>query len=185
MSDEMKAAARTKHREEEKKRRTEMSDEMKAAARTKNREGKTRRRTEAAAEQSRVNFTNLTEEVQPAIAMEPGEGVQLHFKNHINCPEANTCLNHLSTYKNHFIDDPNTDKGHEQLKKKIRDQYISPEKQKEVAERFLASQGRGCEWTSLEKKNHFVEGKSRDAPIYICACCGYRALDALDDERLT
>ena len=54
-----------------------------------------------------------------------------------------------------------------------------------MAERFLASQGRGCEWSSLEEKKSFVEGKSRDAPIYTCACFGNRALDALDDVRLT
>ena len=95
-------------------------------------------------ESSRVNFSNLTEEVLSAVAMEPGDGVKLHFKNNIDCPEANTCLNHLATHRNHFIDDPTTVQGCERLKQKIRGQYISPEKQKEVAEWFLASQGRGC-----------------------------------------
>ena len=123
-------------------------------------------------EATRVNFSNLTEEVLSAVAMEPGDGVKLHFKNHINCPEANACLNHLATHRNHFIDDLTTVQGRKRLKQKIRGQYISPEKQKEVAERFLASQGRGCEWSSLEKKKSFVvrlllKGGDRSTMDYI------------------
>ena len=187
MSDDMKEATNKQKRESEAKQRAAMSDDMKEAT---NKQKRERRAARSAAsklsdEASRVNFSNLTEEVLSAVAMEPGDGVKLHFKNHIDCPEANACLNHLSTHRNHFIDDPTTVQGRERLKQKIRGQYISPEKQKEVAERFLASQGRGCEWSSLEKKNNFVESKSRDAPIYTCACCGNCALDAFDDVQLT
>ena len=123
-----------------------MSDEAKEAEKKRMRDTSAKRHaaSKLSIEASRVNYSNLTEEVLSAVAMEPGDGVKLHFKNHIDCPETNTCLNHLSTHRNHFIDDPTTVQGHKRLKHKIRDQYISPEKQKEVAERFLASQGRGC-----------------------------------------
>jgi hypothetical protein len=60
------------------------------------------------------------------------------------------------------------------LKKKIRAQFISPEKQRGAAQRFLFSQGRGCEWAeeSLGGKKMFVDGQSRDKNrILGCACC--------------
>ena len=146
MSDDMKQATKKQKREDEAKQRATMSDDMTEATKIKKREYSAKRRaaSKLSDEASRVNFSNLTEEVLSAVAMEPGDGVKLHFKNHIDCPEANACLNHLSTHRNHFIDDPTTVQGRERLKQKIRGQYISPEKQKEVAKRFLAPQGRGC-----------------------------------------
>jgi hypothetical protein len=111
--------------------------------------------------------------------MEPGEGVDRHFYRHQDCPEANTILNHITTYRNHFTENPENPHEREILKKKIRAQYISPEKQRDAAQRFLFSQGRGCEWAeeSLGKKM-FVDGQSRDKNLILgCACCGYRSLD--------
>eukprot|EP00956_Cyclotella_meneghiniana_P021039 scaffold37819_cov67-Cyclotella_meneghiniana.AAC.2 len=51
-------------------------------------------------ESTRVNFSSIR--YSSKVAMEPGEGVDLHFSRHQDCPEANTVLNHLTTYKNHF-----------------------------------------------------------------------------------
>jgi hypothetical protein len=123
-------------------------------------------------ESTRVNFTNT--DSSHRIEMEPGEGVDRHFYRHQDCPEANTFLNHLTTYRNHFTENPENPHEHEILKKKIRAQFISPEKQRDTAQRFLFSQGRGCEWAeeSLGGKKMFVDGQSRDKNrILGCACC--------------
>ena len=53
---------------------------------------------------TRANFNNTEE--NHVFAMEPGEGVDRHFKNHQDCPEANTFLNHLTSYRHHFLGDP-------------------------------------------------------------------------------
>ena len=110
MSDDMKEARKKQNREYDAKRRATMSDDTKQATKKQKREHSTKRRaaSKLSDEASRVNFSNLTEEVLSAVAMEPGDGVKLHFKNHIDCPEANTCLNHLLTDRNHFTDDPTT-----------------------------------------------------------------------------
>ena len=129
---------------------------------------------------TRVDFTNT--DSTHTIAMEPSDNtVNRHFLRHQDCPEANTILNHITTYRNHFTEDPSDPVERERLKEKIRAQVITPEKQKELAERFLAAQGRGCEWS--DGKKEFVERrKSRDAPLFSCACCGYRDMDMLDDS---
>jgi hypothetical protein len=127
-------------------------------------------------ESTRVNFTNT--DSSHRIEMEPGEGVDRHFHRHQDCPEANTVLNHITTYKNHFTGNPENPDECKILIDQIRGQYISPEKQRDVAQKFLLSQGRGCEWAeeSLDKRM-FVDGQSRDNLILGCACCGYRSLD--------
>jgi hypothetical protein len=109
--------------------------------------------------------------------MMPGEGVDRHLDRHQDCPEANTILNHLSTYRNHFCGDPKDPYEYHVLREQIRAQYITPNKQREVAEKFLVSQGRGCEWAGDDGRKMFVEGKSRDALILGCACCGIRTKD--------
>ena len=95
-----------------------MSDDMKEATKKQKREYSTKQRaaSKLSDEASRVDFSNLTEEILSVVAMEPGEGVHLHFKSHINCPETNACLNNLSTHRNHFIDDPTTVQGRKRLK---------------------------------------------------------------------
>ena len=128
-------------------------------------------------ESTRVNFTNT--DSSHRIEMEPGEGVDRHFNRHQDCPEANTFLNHITTYKNHFTGNPeNNPDEYKILRDQIRGQHISPEKQRDVAQKFLLSQDRGCEWAeeSLGKKM-FVDGQSKDNLILGCACCGYRSLD--------
>ena len=124
---------------------------------------------------TRVNFINTNSHHH--IAMSPGEGVDRHFERHQDCPEANTVLNHITTYRNHYTGNPEDPQEYMELRDQIRAQFITPEKQKEVAEKFLLSQGRGCSWAGEGGKKMFVEGKSRDAPILGCACCGYRVKD--------
>jgi hypothetical protein len=127
-------------------------------------------------ESTRVNFTNI--DSSHRIEMEPGEGVDRHFYRHQDCPEANTILNHITTYRNHFTENPENPHEREILKKKIIAQFISPEKQRDAAQRFLFSQGRGCEWAEEGLgKRMFVAGQSRDNLILGCACRGYRSLD--------
>ena len=126
-------------------------------------------------ESTRVNFSSIR--YSSKVAMEPGEGVDLHFSRHQDCPEANTVLNHLTTYKNHFLGDPENPEDYKRLREEIRAQFISPQKQRDVAEKFLLSQGRGCAWATSIGKKEFIEGKSRDVPILGCACCGYRSSD--------
>jgi hypothetical protein len=127
-------------------------------------------------ESTRVNFTNT--DSSHRIEMEPGEGVDCHFGRHRDCPEANTFLNHITTYKNNFTGNPESPHEFNILRNQIRAQLISAEKQRDVAQKFLLSQGRGCEWAeeNLGKKM-FVDGQSRDNLILRCACCGYRSLD--------
>ena len=136
-------------------------------------------REEKEALQTRVNFTNT--EPHHILSMDPGSGADRHFKDHQNCPQANTYLNHITTYQNHFIGDPKDPKELEVLKKQIEGQEITPKKRKELAEKFLYEQGRGCKWSTIKKE--FVDGSSRDAPIYSCASCGFRAIDLLDPKR--
>ena len=50
-------------------------------------------------------------------------------------------------------------------------QRLTPEKQHELGARFLKSQGRGVSWGETSF------GESIDAPLYTCACCGYRDFD--------
>lgn len=147
----------------------------------KNRESRIvqREQKRARIESTRVSFTNF--ESHHHIEMSPGDGVDRHFEGHQNCPEANTTLNHITTGRNHFTDDPKNPKGREKLKQKIRGQEIYPDKQKELAEKFLLSQGRGCEWASDNGKKMFVDGKSRDALILGCACCGFRSKDSKNE----
>jgi hypothetical protein len=103
-------------------------------------------------ESTRVNFTNT--DSSHRIEMEPGEGVDRHFSRHQDCPEANTFLNHITTYKNHFTGNPENPHEFNILRNQIRAQFISAEKQRDVAQKFLLSQGRGCEWAeeTLGKK---------------------------------
>jgi hypothetical protein len=93
-------------------------------------------------ESTRVNFTDSSHRIE----MEPGEGVDRHFDRHQDCPEANTVLNHITTYKNHFTGNPENPDEYKILRDQIRGQHISPEKQRDVAQKFLLSQDRGCEW---------------------------------------
>jgi hypothetical protein len=74
---------------------------------------------------------------------------------------------------NHFTENPENPHERKILKKKIRARFISSEKQRYAAQRFLFSQGRGCEWAeeSLGKRM-FVAGQSRDNLILGCACHG-------------
>ena len=130
-------------------------------------------------ESTRVSFTNF--ESHHCIEMDPGDGVDRHFEGHQNCPEANTILNHITTYRNHFTGNPENPKEYDKLKEQIRAQYIAPAKQKELAEKFLLSQGRGCEWAGEGGMKMFVDGKSRDAPILGCACCGFRCKDSKNE----
>ena len=125
---------------------------------------------------TRVNFTNTNSHHH--IAMSPGEGVDRHFDCHPqDCPEANAILNHITTYRNHYTGNPDDPQEYIKLRDQIRAQYITPEKQREVAEKFLLSQGRGCSWAGEGGKTMFLEGKSRDALILGCACCGRRVKD--------
>ena len=82
MSDDMKEARKKQNREYDAKRRATMSDDTKQATNKQKREHSTKRRaaSKLSDEASRVNFSNLTEEVLSAVAMEPGDGVKLHFK---------------------------------------------------------------------------------------------------------
>jgi hypothetical protein len=125
---------------------------------------------------TRVNFINT--DSHHHIAMNPGEGVDRHFERHQDCPEANTILNHITTYRNHYTGNPDDPKDYLTLRDQIRSQYIMPEKQREVASKFLLSQGRGCIWAGKGGKTMFLDGKSRDALILGCACCGYRIKDS-------
>jgi len=50
-------------------------------------------------------------------------------------------------------------------------QRLTPEKQHELGARFLKSQGRSVSWGETSF------GESIDAPLYTCACCGYRDFD--------
>ena len=130
-------------------------------------------------ESTRVNFTN--KDSRHVIAMEPdGHNVQRHFKRHQDCPEANTFLNHITTYRNHFTGEPSDPMQHEELREQIRSQFVTAEKQKELAQKSMMTQGRGCSWSDEMKE--FVEGKSRDAPLFSCACCGLRDMDMFDDS---
>jgi hypothetical protein len=82
-------------------------------------------------ESTRVNFTNT--DSSHRIEMEPGEGVDRHFNRHQDCPEANTFLNHITTYKNHFTGNPDNPHEYNLLIKQIRGQFISAKKQRDVA----------------------------------------------------
>ena len=129
-------------------------------------------------ESTRVNFSNV--KYNHVVAMEPGEGVDLHLSRHQDCPEANTVLNHLTTYRNHFLGDPENPEDYNRLREEIKAQYVSPQKQRDVAEKYLLSQGRGCAWATNIGKKEFVEGRSIDALILGCACCGSRSIDVED-----
>jgi hypothetical protein len=129
-------------------------------------------------ESTRVNFSNI--KYNHVVAMEPGEGVDLHLSRHQDCPEANTVLNHLTTYRNHFLGDPENPEDYNRLREEIKAQYVSPQKQRDVAEKYLLSQGRGCAWATNIGKKEFVEGRSIDALILGCACCGSRSIDVED-----
>ena len=133
--------------------------------------------------ETRVNFSNTLPHHR--VEMEPGEGVDRHLKDHHNCPKANAFLNHLCTYRNHFIGDPNNPREREILKEQIRSQYVTPDQQRDTVLQFLASQGRGCKWAE-EGSHHqeYVKGKSRDAPVYTCAACGVRNIDTTDGNLL-
>ena len=142
--------------------------------------GAKREHKRARTESTRVSFTNT--ESHHCIGMNPGNGVDRHFEGHQDCPEANTILNHITTYRNHFTVNPDNPKEYNELRDQIRAQYITPQKQKELAEKFLLSQGRGCEWAGDNGgKKMFANGKSRDAPIFGCACCGFRSKDYKDE----
>ena len=80
-------------------------------------------------ESTRVNFTNT--DSRHVIAMEPGgRNVQRHFKRHQDCPEANTFLNHITTYRNHFTGNPSDPNQHEELREQIRSQLSQPKSKK-------------------------------------------------------
>ena len=60
----------------------------------------------------------------------------------------------------------------------INTQCLTPEIQKCLGQKFLASQGRSVSWG----KKEFGSGtmKSVDAPLYTCAACGFRRMDVDD-----
>ena len=124
MSPEEKERQKEMHRGREKRSHAKMSQEKRQC------EGK-----------SRVTFSNT--EAHHVIAMDPGVGVDRHFKDHQNCPEANTFLNHITTYRHHFTGDPSNPAEKKELLEQIRGQYITPMKQRELAERVLQALGRG------------------------------------------
>jgi len=110
-----------------------------------------------------------------------------NFKKFEDCPEASAMLLHYNNGTHQWramgdLTSPSTTQEEKEaaiqkLKERIKGQFVSPTRQKELGEEFLAAQGRGCLWGL---KDEFVPGKSIDAPIYACACCGFRAPDVLD-----
>jgi hypothetical protein len=67
---------------------------------------------------TRVNFINT--DSYHHIAMSPGEGVDRHFERHQDCPEAYTILNHITTYRNHYIGNPEDPQDFLTLRDQIR-----------------------------------------------------------------
>jgi len=56
-------------------------------------------------------------------------------------------------------------------------QRLTPAKQQELGRRFQEAQGRGVSWGKKD-----FGGGSIDAPLYTCACCGYRNLDCYGSD---
>ena len=192
MSPEELEAAKNRHRESEKKsvakKMAAMSPEELEAAKEINRARMSAERENQHSQEveSRANFSNTSSQSVFAMDPDPQNKEVRHFKRHQDDPEANTILNHITTYRNHFVEDPSDPIQHEVLKKKIQDQYITPEHQRQAAERFLHAQGRGCRWSSDQAAREFVGGGvSRDAPLYACACCGYRAINTPGSNQTT
>lgn len=77
-------------------------------------------------------------------------------------------MNHITTYKNHFTGNPENPHEFNILRNQIRAQFISAEKQRDVAQKFLLSQGRGCEWAeeTLGKKM-FLDGQSAETISFL------------------
>ena len=66
-----------------------------------------------------------------------------------------------------------------ELKKRMKNQKVSPALSKDIGAKFLNAQGRGCDWGI---QNEFVPGQSKDAPMYVCGCCGFRSQMTGNDQ---
>ena len=55
----------------------------------------------------------------------------------------------------------------------LNSQRVTPEKQRELGQKFLKAQGRGVSWGKASEFDE-EEIKSVDAPLLTCASCGFR-----------
>ena len=64
----------------------------------------------------------------------------------------------------------------EELKKRILNEEVTPEKQRKAADEFFVAMGRGCSWGTVPK--HDVN--SVDARLFGCAACGMKEYDNVE-----
>ncbi len=64
------------------------------------------------------------------------------------------------------------EEGIDKMKSLIQSQYVDKEKKRDACIKFLCAQGRGYKWR--EEAHVYAKGKSVDAELAACACCGFR-----------
>ena len=66
-----------------------------------------------------------------------------------------------------------------QLQKRLAQEKVTPQKQKDAADRFFQAIGRGCPWGTKQ----IYDKNSVDARLYACSCCGIKNYDDTGDNN--